>query len=442
LIGVDKKLFGKYIKESPHDVVFFDNLKFKDCVFAKDTLKSDKPLSFRGSEFTDCEFNNCIFINAQFGNWCKFDRTVFDGCSFEGALCDFTSAQFNCESYPFEQCNFYLQATSESEKTKVKFTDAAFDVPRAIFRLCYARTDVFTLRALRLSSRVSTPTLELFVANAGFQILVLGLCIDKADLIDMDNIRIQGHFIYQQLEYAAPFAPELVLSRVNFASMASAQFFDANLKRITFNSSSIETVKFHNCIWEREDGYCLLPKDETIARTDPQLAEELTRLYVQLKRNYESNGNFIDAGDWFYREMEARRNQLLARSSRWPVWMRRSLSLISLYKIAANYGQSFTRPLIGLVISVIGFALAYFYGGFTLGQDYVRYRLCVCPPTLDSLYDFGRAVGCSLSAVTLQVGRVSHLEGIVSVFAYLIQILVTATLLSLFLLSVRRRFRR
>ncbi|MFX0140530.1 MAG: pentapeptide repeat-containing protein [Candidatus Hodarchaeota archaeon] len=78
-------------------------------------------------------------------------------------------------------------------------------------------------------------------------------------------------------------------------------------------------------------------------------------LYQQLKRNFENQGSYAEAGDFYYGEMECYR-----KSS----WARRFLpSLVNLYRISSGYGQRYIRAGIVLILMLLFFAGAHTFLG-------------------------------------------------------------------------------
>jgi uncharacterized protein YjbI with pentapeptide repeats len=101
-------------------------------------------------------------------------------------------------------------------------------------------------------------------------------------------------------------------------------------------------------------GALLPPQGSADERNYSLIAET----YQQLKRNYDAKGDYWTAGDWHYGEMEMKR---LHSRWRWePLhWLSHHLSLVALYKYASAYGESYLRPLAWLAFIVAAFTFLY-----------------------------------------------------------------------------------
>ncbi len=90
--------------------------------------------------------------------------------------------------------------------------------------------------------------------------------------------------------------------------MKSVAFIEANLSKVIFTYSVIDSVNFINCEWAREEkGEKRKFVYDAVNPAKDVSKWELLRQYIQLKKNFENQKDFVGTGDWSYREMECRK---------------------------------------------------------------------------------------------------------------------------------------
>jgi len=439
----DSDAIQQYVQNSGHNEIDLANIEFRRVKFTQDILQTEKPIIFSHSSFRNCTFDECKIKNASFDGECEFDQSFFRKCQFNGNKCEFKGATFVADSPPFVECVFELKKLHDLDITSVTFDDCSATVEGSLFRNCYVRARGFRMTSMRLNSNSSSCSFEMsvFEKYAGRNEPIL--CLEGVREIYISELQVTGTFKYTQFSGDRNYEPELHLVGVKFALMESAEFFNANLRRVSFKHSSLERVRFYSCTWKKEGRYNILPEDITDHASGIKDTEEIVRLYVQLKKSYETNGDFIGASDWYYREMEARRRLYLNRGKPLLRILKPYFGLISLYKGVSDYGENYSRPLCLLIILALSFTFIYLLSGFSVSGEVVNYRFCLdCGVSAKLLNDLAKAFVCSLSAMTLQVGKTVKLEGGWSAFWFSVQLVLTAILVSLFLLALRRKFRR
>lgn len=423
----------EYLQENTRDYIDLTRLRFTGVFFDKSLFSPDKPVKFDGTEFINCTFDQCSFFNASFGileRRCRFENSQFQGCWFQGAKCSFHSAEFVCEKTVFSGCMFMLEIEDAKRTTTIDFSECTAIISREMFHLSYAQCYALKME----ETTVDGGSLTLFVYDAKNDIQQgLGLSLNGARRISFLGLHFNGRFVYRQSPDFGRYGPILFLSGINFAEMASAQFLHANLKVASFTNSNIETIKFHNPEWPREEGRLILYNQiESDSRTDISADDikELTRLYVQLKKNYELDRNFIDAGDWFYCEMESRRKLIALQSTGVWRWLRQHLlSPYPWYKRVSSYGESYAKAAGWLIALLVVFGFVYcLFGSQT------------CDPPIDA--SIVCSLAYSLSVMTLQFNRMYENIDTVTYVISITQLLLTAIVIPLFLLALRRKFRR
>jgi hypothetical protein len=207
----------------------------------------------------------------------------------------------------------------------------------------------------------------------------------------------------------------------------------------------------------------------------------IAELYQRLKKNYDERKDYWTAGDFHYGEMEMQRLAVpapgsIARFLHWLLagrfgvtskgldairrWWHQQFSLVAWYKRASEYGEDYIRPLSCLALTLVFFAFAFPLVGLrydpakdlTAGKNAKPEVLSYwnTPPaskTTTSLYESEceLVLDSSLSAVEIasfQKNPIYEPVGRLGRVLSLVETLVTSTFLALFLLAIRRQFRR
>jgi uncharacterized protein YjbI with pentapeptide repeats len=159
----------------------------------------------------------------------------------------------------------------------------------------------------------------------------------------------------------------LDFSNVTLEHPEKVEFYDVDLGQAVFVNTDVSRVDFALVHWRKRGNgrYCLFEEDVEMVGAVAKLTNGgdgnalIAETYQQLKRNYDAKGNYWLAGHFHYGEMEMLR---LHSERNWaPLrWLERNLGLTALYKYASAYGESMTRPLAWLaVIVLVVFPLLY-----------------------------------------------------------------------------------
>ena len=114
---------------------------------------------------------------------------------------------------------------------------------------------------------------------------------------------------------------------------------------VSFKGIDLSNIEFHNVEWQKTKDLIFITRliivDEKALDKNSNY-EEVSKIYNQLRKNYESKLLFNEASNFFIGEMEAIRKSLLKGSGREKI----SSIPYSLYKGLALYGESYFLPLI------------------------------------------------------------------------------------------------
>jgi uncharacterized protein YjbI with pentapeptide repeats len=422
---------SEYIRQSllarPGGPIYLSEMEFEHIRFDDSLVTYGIGFTCANAIFRNCGFHGLEIMNADFSP-CAFHRTSFYHCKFRGGRADFRESTFDDADYPFFDCEFRIDDTDEANMGLVDFSNTIVRGSEQLFYHSRVTAPCFTIAEARLE----VDNFKLLLDNSGESKDWEGMVANGCTLIHMNGLVVKGHFsIRQRAEDQTGYFLSFV--ETDFNAMRSAQLLHVQLPWAQFLYANLESVRFVGCVWPQKAGYTHI-LDETLCLGDIKKWTEIERLYGQLKRNFEKNGSYADAGHWHYREMEARRKVLSFREkSPWMRWLRFNvISFEAWYKYVSDYGESYVKPLLWIAGMYIGFAVLYSLTGVKVGDELKTHGLSDI--SIGALY--------SLYVMTLQFGKSATATNPFGHFLSLFQLLLTAIIVPLFLLAVRRKFRR
>lgn len=158
--------------------------------------------------------------------------------------------------------------------------------------------------------------------------------------------------------------------------------------------------------------------------------------YRQLKTNFERKGNYIDAGEFHYAEMEMRR---LAIPS-----VARPFSIYSIYKHLSGYGENPIRALAVFVLALLSLGCLQLLTGFESGSYYIDYDIELSFPLhMPGISDFLKAIHLTFANFTLRnISSVTLSSNDWNVFLWIFETIFGPLQLALIALSIKRKVRR
>lgn len=279
--------------------------------------------------------------------------------------------------------------------------------------------------------------------------------------------------------------PGPILSNARFEKPDLVLFYNTHLGQALFHNCDVSRFVFSSVRWRhRPNGKRMVLEDEG----ELDLSQEVTRallpqedeaddrnyaliaeLYQQLKKNYDERRDYWTAGDFHYGEMEMKR---LSSRQRNPVlrWLHRNLGLVAWYKYASDYGESYVKPFLRLPLVLALFTIIYPACGLhrisgekgspskpvaqtssvasdTDAISYANFFQFLTAYHNGKLHSaLGFFVQSAMTSVSVASLRHDFAEyepqSASGRIAALVELLLTSTLVALFLLAVRRQFRR
>jgi hypothetical protein len=297
--------------------------------------------------------------------------------------------------------------------------------------------------------------------------------------------------------------PGPIFARTRFEKAEAVEFADVDLGRALFYRGDVSKVGFSNVRWRRRENgkwmlfeevadlehasaaFGLRPEKDT---QDDRNYVVIAELYQQLKKNYDDRRDYWTAGDFHYGEMEMKRlacprltwpSRLEAKvsgrprlrklgewcgkleSNAWLLsklrWWHQRFGLAAWYRRASDYGESWGKPLLWLFAVLVLFAALYPLLGLRLaaGKSPAAKTSSVqvqtpSPQEIDLRYWnnerpgrlFWHGAMTSLGIATFQRDLAYEPSYPWGRLLALLELLLTSTLIALFLLAVRRQFRR
>ncbi len=432
------------------------------------------------------DFRLFVFPKANYAQREFKANCVFSGATFTQDA-DFTEATFT-QNADFSWARF----TQNAYFREVRFTQNA-NFSRATFM----QNADFIVATFTQNADFSKAT---FTQNAGFILATFTQNADfnwarfteNADFSKATFTRV-AYFTAAKLLGAAWFRetkfrqdeerfPGPVFSRAEFSRPEATLFYKTYLGQALFHNCDVSKFNFSSVEWrKRKKGGKrmvfeeeVILDDETAAALRPKEGNRdeldyglIAELYQQLKKNYDERKDYWTAGDFHYAEMEMKRLHS-QRENRLARWLYRNLGLVAWYKYASQYGESYMRPVVVLLIVLAILTLLFPWAGLDRNEntphsaasarqqtpppattselsykrftDFVgayRGRKWVAPAAF-----FGNSLMTALSVAAFQKElkyKPSYPWGRALA---LLELLLTSTLIALFLLAVRRQFKR
>jgi len=463
----------------------------QDALFYKATFTQDA--DFRDATFT----RNALFKGATFTQTAVFMGVTFtQDASFAGATftrdANFGLATFTQDA-DFREANFTQDAdfrmatfTHDAAFGYATFTQdayffwAAFTQDAYFFRATFTQDADFRGATFAQRADFSGATFAgatdfhraVFTGPARFAPLEEGAkpCEFK-DRVFFQDARFQDYTDFRGAVFGefgnSTARPAFSLAR--FEKPERVTFYKTWLGQTLFVNCDVSKLSFSDVEWGRCGSRRQL-YEETVP-LDDETAEPLkpppgshdernyhliAETYHQLKNNYDSRGDPWTANDFHYGEME-----MLRRSSRFhnrsTRWLAQNLGMFALYKYASQYGLSMARPLRWLAGVLLLFTLLYPLAGLrpvTARTQAVLPVPQVKPITYWNLPEatgwlpmpvrlVGHSVMTTLAVASLQ-REAAYYEPAYGLgrFLGILELALTSTLAALFILAVRRQFKR
>lgn len=453
LEGID---FSKTLNLS--GTVFLGAFHFKRCSFSGDAFNAEG-VQFKGYVgFWNCLFNNknmtVDFREGRFGDTTEFldtvfnvKRTSFQSCEFRDLSmhrCIFSGESFKCNAYfkgntaSISDCRFISKRTdfsrSEFLSGRTFFYSNEFSGELTTFDTIQFRNQRTEFRGNEFDSEYTAFDDSVFLGRATFsnlpdrkQAFTGIMSFMHLDITSCESISFQ----------------HIDLSWVRFANtdLTSIEFIDVTWCPIPYSKPKRrglfdeilfrEVAKGNSKATPRSFVSLLSSEKESIISAEN--VEAIRRAYQQLRYNSEEQKDYMSVGDFYYGEMEMRRMKL-------PFWERIIFSWEALYRIVSGYGERWLSSIAIIIIILLVFPALILYSG--INQIDYDLALSIRPP-LEILQNYWDAFKYNLlSILYLKDVTIHYQPTIETKLLQTIEIVVLPALATLFILALRRKFKR
>jgi uncharacterized protein YjbI with pentapeptide repeats len=339
-------------------------------------------ISFDNYEFTQpivfVEFKfygTAIFSRAQFKKEVNLSKTTFykaayfDTAKFyaDFKLSEVTfSEEADFSGAGFSKAVFFDIHFSEISKTSFYGSEFSSDVT---FYNTFFKNEILFQRARFLDRAVFTNSTfkqatfgdVTFYKETDFSFSTFEKIVDFSRTKFLDEVRFSEPIELKIFNEGAFFNYAI------FGQPSKAVFDVKDLSNVSFAGSDISKVKFTDRVrWGGRDGLKIIEEEwlENFAGNQPQKwnrpisLDQVLYVYRRLRENYELNLKFDEAGKYFIKEMELKRNYRTIHFKNNDVirknnWFRRRFSLTAFYSLVSTYGESIAKPIVVGVIIIM-----------------------------------------------------------------------------------------
>ena len=443
LIGREFKAICRF-----DDATFTQKASFFGATFKQKAV-------FWGATFTQ---------NANFSNATFMQDAIFDGATFMQDA-GFLLAAFRQDAY-FGHATFTQDASflNANFTQRVGFTDATF-TRKADFTLATFTQDAYFRSAtFKQGSNFSPAT---FTQKADFEQTKFYGTANWAS----NKFHDQAEFRHTVFEPRNPGTPSAVFSLTKFAKPGEVVFDDVDLSRTLFHNCDISQVLFTPSVhWARRPPKRGLAVFEETIPLDHEDAKGLFRggqrdyraiaqIYQQLKKSYDSRLDYWTANEFHFGEMEMKR--LAGPTKGWFLrlrqWWHRNLSFVAWYKYASDYGNSYRKPVLWLLGTLLAAALLFPLPGVGLRPPISGDAASAASVTYirvwnrqdswtNNFWTEAKLIGKS-GITAIDMATFQKTPEYTPVYPWgrvlaIVETLLTSSLFALFLLAIRRQFRR
>lgn len=409
----------------------------KDVNFMVATFKRDA--DFGGATFTQ----EAHFSVATFEQNADFSRTTFTQNAGFGATFRKTATFVNAT---FKQGAYFLQDTFEQS---ADFSIATF-AQNAYFREATFKRD----------------------ADFGFATFTQDADFARTNFYGTSYWREcrflgRAEFRHTKFQPKEEGMPSAVFSLAQFAKPKEVVFDDVDLRRTLFLNCDVSEFSFTSSVqWAKRDGNRGLAVFEEKILPDQVLCKDIEwrygsidhgavgQIYHQLKKNYDTRLDYRKADDFHFGEMEMRRLEpatngpLLGLRRRLRPWVGPE----AWYKYASDYGNSYVKPILWLFGTLVLFAALFPVPGLESKQQKPQPAENYASvwnkqdTWANNLWTEGKLLRDSAIAA-VDIATFQRNPEHTPVYPggrilAILETLLTSTLFGLFLLAIRRQFRR
>lgn len=423
-------------------------------------------VTFEGNvEFDESVFNEQAFLEVVFRKKAVFSGATFKKpatipATFEG-LANFAGTTFEAEAN-FSKATFKQKADLKTTfSARSLFDDTVFE--KDVDFSCAKFAEEASFLGTKCNGNADFSRAD-FKGKTVFKSAQFSKIADFRAAQFRARVTFWGESFRKDEELEA--GPIFVLAE--FTEESRALFYETDLSHALFHNCNISNVTFSSVRWrERPHSETRMAFEEVVPlESDEALKLEngkrnyglIAQLYHQLKKNYDERLDYGAADDFHFGEMEMKRLKVPTKGQLLGLrqFSHRHLGLAAWYRLGSSYGNSYVRPAAWLLFVLLMFAALFPLAGL---KKVVTNTAGVAPPPItyrsewsaeSPFHDKVRAelklLGKSALA-SIDTASFQKTSEYVPTYPWgralaILETLLTATLVALFLLAIRRRFRR
>jgi uncharacterized protein YjbI with pentapeptide repeats len=467
--------FEKILEDAGEGEAHFERFVFPELNFKNRKLKAS--CRFNGATFTmDAHFNDSTFMHdatfcyVTFIQEVDFARATFiQDAEFDGAILSH-DAEFGIVTF--------MQRASFSSATFIQdaeFNGVIFTQNAEFGSATFTKDALFESAIFMMDVVFDSAT---FMQDAIFGYATFTQAADFwhtkfHGIADWEGSKFldRAEFRSTNFDPQNKGIPSAVFAHVKFSKPGKIVFDGVDLSRALFHNCDVSHVWFTSSVkWaKREGNHGLAVFEETIP-LEQEVVEGLQRngqrdyqavaqIYQQLKKNYDSRLDYWTANEFHFGEMEMKR--LAGPTTGRLLWLRRwwhrNLSFVAWYKDASDYGNSYRKPLLWLLGTLLAATLLFPIPGLELKQPISGNAVSTASVTYirvwnrqeswtNNFWTEAKLIGKS-GITAIDTATFQRTPEYTPVYprgrvVAIVETLLTSSLFALFLLAIRRQFRR
>jgi uncharacterized protein YjbI with pentapeptide repeats len=438
---------------------------FKRAIFSKEanfySAVFEHRTDFEGARFED----EASFTRCKFGAKAYFHSAVFKGDT--NFSTDFTHEVSFVMARFAKEAGFYNASFGEiATFTNVKFEGDAVFANTVFHKEAYFGNVDFSQGAFYSEAS--------FARNVDFSRAQFALNVDFVSTVFSKEVHFEEAVFQNGVEFRETqfredkeLSPGPIFTLTQFVNPEASFFYKTYLGQALFCNCDVSRMSFSSVRWRTRPNNKRFLFEECVKElatlnqgTAPDERDYglIAETYQQLKKNYDGRQDYWTAGDFHYGEMEMKRLHS-PRKNKAVRWLHRHLGLVAWYRYASEYGESYGRPLLALLVVLVVFTLLFPIPGMVFNKpdgsnppppfpllnygDFSTYiRSYKGPAWIATLAFFGHSLMTALSVAGFQKELIYQPAYPWGRALALFELLLTSTLIALFLLALRRQFRR
>ncbi len=400
---------------------FSENTYFREASFG--VYADFREATFKSVFFLKTKFSTgSTFLSARFPDRCIFESVQFFELEEWNNFINFTKVEFGKpKKVKFDNTNLRFFLFSETNVKEIEFHNCNWLESQKIGR----RKSVLDEKFLLTKNNIEARALEIVGSK-------------------VENLLFGSEEQQRETGISLPTTSNTAMGNLSIKKGPEDNEGEVTLEEEIENNKDLSYIADLIYSALKSEAKEVDEKYKLEAETD--IINNIAQLYRRLQENFENNKRYDEAGDFYIGAMEMRRRkESVNRNPVWR-WLRFNiLGLVPWYRYTSLYGESYTRPVIWILLVLFIFPGFFLLAGFTFPDTvpnyFINYDLAFSLDMPQLIADWSKALLVSFYSFTFQRGG-SFALSVAGKTLAVVQSMLSAILLALFLLAIKRRFRR